>query len=86
MGSGLRSCSPTTVFPTLHTIQHTQCRVFTGFEDRAKTYTSKRNKNTINSRFPYDHFSINNLYIFVWIYRDCSTMITVYALDSNIVL
>ena len=59
---------------------------FTGFEDRAKTYTSKRKKNTINGRFPYGHFSINNLYIFVWIYYDCSTMVSVYALDPNIVL
>ena len=46
----------------------------------------QKEKNTINGYFPYGHFSINNLYSFVWIYHDCSTMISVYALDPNIVL
>ena len=50
-----------------------------------KHIPQKEKKNTINGRFPYGHFSINNLYIFVWIYHDCSTMISVYALDPNIV-
>ena len=44
-----------------------------------KHIPQKEKKNTINGRFPYGHFSINNLYIFVWIYHDCSTMISVYG-------
>ena len=46
----------------------------------------QKEKKSIYCRFPYGHFSINNLYIFVWIYHDCSIMITVDALDPNIVL
>ena len=48
-----------------------------------KHIPQKEKKNTINGRFPYGHFSINNLYIFVWIYHNCSTMISVYALDPK---